>query len=263
MHVEDTYNLTGSKWILVSSIPSEEISSVWDLIYISFVNCFFDNKYRIISVLWCMPIIFLGSLLTYGFLAIFGNCKKRNFAYLIWALISIPYPEYSVFLSGIICADFYIHKLPEIISSKPKSTKREILSVLLILISIGIGLIPSLILPKPLTIEFIYSIGVILFLLGLMGSTYIQKLLSLKLFVSQSKYSFSVILVQFGVLFTIGYFVFKNMFAWSNNYNISFLITLFVSMLSTHVISVIFHYLFEQPSNKLANFIDKKIEELS
>ncbi len=252
LHYDDIYNLSGSAWNLAMK-PIDV--AWWEALYIACVQCFFVPSTGILPTLWCMDIIFIGSLLTYCFLAVMGNSKKRYAVYVIGTLFFIPFPKYFVFFVGIMCGDFLVHGLEYLRLTR---TKREGLAFGMLLLGIAVGIIPSIFVAPPITLEYTYSIGTGLILIGLMLSGVMQKILSAKILISQSKYTFSLLLVQIPIMYGISGFVFNFIYAFNQQYLISFWIMFVVCAAISHIAAIGFHFLFEQPSAKLADFIFNK-----
>ena len=68
-------SLTNSPWCL--SIEPKDMS-LPALFYNAFIQCYFENGGDILTVMWCMYIIFLGSMLTLALLALFGSSPFRK-----------------------------------------------------------------------------------------------------------------------------------------------------------------------------------------
>lgn len=253
LHFEDVYNFSNSTWNL-AMIPNDV--SAWNAMYIAFIECFLIPDTGILSNLWCMDIIFIGSLLTYGFLAIFGKSKRRYAAYIICALFMITSPKYLIFLTGILCGDIWIHGQKRI---KLTSIKRNILACLLLFIGIVIGVIPSIFVPLPFTLVHTYTIATTFFLFAVMLSEPMQKFLSANIFVKYSKYSFSFLLIQFLILYGISPYVFHFLYALTQQYLLAFWMMVVICAVISHIAAVGFYFIFETLSGKLSDFIYHKI----
>ena len=68
-------SLTNSPWCL--AIEPKPVTTCI-LLYQSFIQCYFENCSNILTVMWCMYIIFLGSMLTLALLALFGSSPFRK-----------------------------------------------------------------------------------------------------------------------------------------------------------------------------------------
>lgn len=253
LRFNDVYNISNSTWNL-AMIPIDV--SFWNALYIAFVKCFFIPSTGILCNLWCMDIIFIGSLLTYGFLAIVGKSKRRYAAYILCAFFMIAFPKYLIFLIGIVCGDFWIHGHTRI---KLTVLKRNILACLLLLTGIAIGLIPSILVPLPLTLEHTYTMATGFFLFGIMLSEPIQKFLSTKIFVKLSKYSFSFLLVQVPILYGVSPYIFRFIYDASQHYLLAFWVMLAICAAISFIAAIGFYHIFEKPSGKLSDFIYNKI----
>lgn len=249
LQFDAVYHISDSTWNL--AIKPADVS-VWKALYIAFLESFFVQSTGILSTLWCLSIIFIGSFLTYGFLAIMGNSKKRYMVYIAGALLFIPCPQYAVFLAGIVCGDFFVHHLEHI---KMNGIKRELTALAIFLSGIAIGIIPSIFVSPPFTLEYTYATGTLLLLFGIMMSDKAQRLLSCKILVKQAKYSFSFLLVQFLVLYGVSSWIFKLSYALTTHYTASFWVTFMGCAVISHFAGIGFYHLFEKPSAKLADMI--------
>lgn len=250
---DGVYNISNSSWNL--AVKPVDVS-VWEALYIAFVKSFLVPNTNILTVLWCLNIIFIGSILTYGFLAIMGNSKGRYMVYIVGAFLFILFPQYAVFLTGIICGDFYFHNLEHM---KMIGIKRELTALAAVLSGIAIGIIPSCFITPPFTLEYTYAIGTLLFLFGIMLSEKVQNLLSHKIIVSQTKYSFSLLLVHIPILYGVSYWIFKSTYALTMHYSLSFWITFAVCTIISYFAAMVFYYLFEKPSARLADYIYNQV----
>ncbi len=249
LHFEDAYALSGSSWNLAIAPWAK---SWWEALYIAFLKSYFMPDNAILTVLWCLDIIFIGSFLTYGFLACMGNSKRRFGAYIALAVLGCVFPKYLIYLVGIVCGDVFVHGLP---NTKLQGWKKEAAAWLLLVSGIIIGYIPGCFLPEGLSVILLYCIGTMLFLLGLMYSEFLQRILSAKFLVSQAKYSFCLLLTQIPVMFGISYHSFKWISQMTGNYLLTFAINAVIYAVVTHLISIAFYHVFEKPSIKLADWI--------
>ena len=137
--------LNNSPWCL----SIEPKAMPWPtLLYHALVQCYFENGGDILTVMWCMYIIFLGSMLTLALLALFGSSPFRKWLYLASVLLLLAYPTYASFIVGIACGDFYVHHLERISFS---NSQKALLSWLLLAMGIIIGYMPDFLFPTPIT----------------------------------------------------------------------------------------------------------------
>ena len=242
-------SLTNSPWCL--AIEPKPITTCI-LLYQSFIQCYFENCSDILTVMWCMYIIFLGSMLTLALLALFGSSPFRKWLYLASIPLLLAYPTYAAFIVGIACGDFYVHKFPQI-SLSP--CQRGCLSWLLLGLSIIIGYMPDFLFPAPITPFYAYAVASGLFILSLMFNSFLQGILSKPFLVHHAQYSFSVLLVHIWVLAGFSQSIYLQLQSLSHNHLLSFTLCFIICMVITHLLAMAFYQLFEKPSQTLANYV--------
>ena len=242
-------SLTNSPWCL--AIEPKPVTTCI-LLYQSFIQCYFENCSNILTVMWCMYIIFLGSMLTLALLALFGSSPFRKWLYLASIPLLLAYPTYAAFIVGIACGDFYVHKFPQISLSQ---SQRSCLSWLLLGLSIIIGYLPDFLFPAPITPFYAYAVASGLFILSLMFNSFLQGILSKPFLVHHAQYSFSVLLVHIWVLAGFSQGIYQQLQSLANNHLLSFTLCFIICMVITHLLAMVYHQLFEKPSQNLANYI--------
>ena len=242
-------SLTNSPWCL--AIEPKPVTTCI-LLYQSFIQCYFENCSNILTVMWCMYIIFLGSMLTLALLALFGSSPFRKWLYLASIPLLLAYPTYAAFIVGIACGDFYVHKFPQISLSQ---SQRSCLSWLLLGLSIIIGYMPDFMFPKPITPFYAYAVASGLFILSLMFNSFLQGILSKPFLVHHAQYSFSVLLVHIWVLAGFSQGIYQQLQSLANNHLLSFTLCFIICMVITHLLAMAFYQLFEKPSQTLANYV--------
>ena len=242
-------SLTNSPWCLAIE-PQPVTTSI--LLYQSFIQCYFENCSNILTVMWCMYIIFLGSMLTLALLALFGSSPFRKWLYLASIPLLLAYPTYAAFIVGIACGDFYVHKFPQISLSQ---SQRSCLSWLLLGLSIIIGYMPDFLFPAPITPFYAYAVASGLFILSLMFNSFLQGILSKPFLVHHAQYSFSVLLVHIWVLAGFSQSIYLQLQSLSHNHLLSFTLCFIICMVITHLLAMVFYQLFEKPSQTLANYV--------
>ena len=242
-------SLTNSPWCLAIE-PQPVTTSI--LLYQSFIQCYFENCSNILTVMWCMYIIFLGSMLTLALLALFGSSPFRKWLYLASIPLLLAYPTYAAFIVGIACGDFYVHKFPQISLSQ---SQRSCLSWLLLGLSIIIGYMPDFLFPAPITPFYAYAVASGLFSLSLMFISFLQGILSEPFLVHHAQYSFSVLLVHIWLRAGFGQGIYQQLQSLANNHLLSFTLCFIICMVITHLLAMAFYQLFEKPSQTLANYV--------
>lgn len=241
---KELYDITGSYWLLAIMPP---VVSSEQLLFKALLECYFENDLQIVTVLWCMHIIFIGSFLTFGGLALLGGSRYRYLGYIVCLICGCFYQKYLVFLIGVICADY-----------KPTEVQSQKWGEVLILAGIGLGFVPAVFLPAGITLSFTYALAVGLFLAGLQRCSWLQVLLSAAWLVKAGRYIFSVILVHMLVLLTISAYSYPHFLDWTGgNIVLSFWGMFIPSAICISGLSVLFYKYFEQPSMRLADWVSK------
>ena len=241
--------LRNSHWCLAIE---PEVMSLPTLLYHAFVQVYFENGDAILTVTWCMYIIFLGSMLTLALLALFGNSPFRRWLYLASIPVLLSYPTYADFIVGIACGDFYVHCLPNLTISK---VMQSLISWLLLALGIFIGYLPDFVLPSPLTLFYTYAVASGMIIMALMLNPYLQRLLSHPFLVQQAKYSFGVLLVHTWILTAVSKPLYQMLMPMTDNICLKFTLCFVICMVLTHLLAIPFHHLFEKPSQALADYV--------
>ena len=241
--------LNNSPWCL--SIEPKDMS-LPALFYNAFIQCYFENGGDILTVMWCMYIIFLGSMLTLALLALFGSSPFRKWLYLASVLLLLAYPTYASFIMGIACGDFYVHHLERISFS---NSKKALLSWLLLAMGIIIGYMPDFLFPAPITPFYAYAVASGMIILSLMFNSFLQGILSKPFLVHHAKYSFSVLLVHICVLAGVSKYIYQALQPLTNSHLLSFALCFSICVVITQLLAMVFYQLFEKPSQALADFV--------
>lgn len=244
--------MNNSPWCL--AIEPQSVSTC-TLLYQSFIQCYFENCGDILTVMWCMYIIFLGSMLTLALLALFGSSPFRKWLYLASIPLLLAYPTYAAFIVGIACGDFYVHKFPQMSLSQ---SQRSCLSWLLLGLSIIIGYMPDFLFPAPITPFYAYAVASGMIILSLMFNSFLQGILSKPFLVHHAQYSFSVLLVHIWVLVGLSQSIYQQLQSLAHNHLLSFTLCFIICMVITHLLAMVFYQLFEKPSQNLANYVYKQ-----
>ena len=237
--------LNNSPWCL----SIEPKAMPWPtLLYHALVQCYFENGGDILTVMWCMYIIFLGSMLTLALLALFGSSPFRNAS----VLLLLAYPTYASFIMGIACGDFYVHHLEK---SSFSNSQKALLSWLLLVMGIIIGYMPDFLFPAPITPFYAYAVASGMIILSLMFNSFLQGILSKPFLVHHAKYSFSVLLVHICVLAGVSKYIYQALQPLTNSHLLSFALCFSICVVITQLLAMVFYQLFEKPSQALADFV--------
>lgn len=241
--------LNNSPWCL----SIEPKAMPWPtLLYHALVQCYFENGGDILTVMWCMYIIFLGSMLTLALLALFGSSTFRKWLYLASVPLLLAYPTYAAFIVGIACGDFYVNGLERLSLT---SSQQSCISWLLLAGSLIIGYMPDFLFPTPITPFYAYAAASGMIILSLMLNPCLQSLLSKPFLVHQANYSFSVLLVHIWVLAGVSKYIYQALLSLTNSHLLSFALCFSICVVITQLLAMLFFQLFEKPSQALADFV--------
>lgn len=243
--IDEFFLLTGNTWAVASTMYSPSF-----LVFLKetlFTSYFLGTD--ILSPLWCLDYLFLGSMLTYFIMFIFNKISKK---YLFLGFIAILFllvnPNYLAFILGIIVA--------VVVNNGMKIKK--IYSILLIILGIIIGCIPPVILPSFISIYTLYSIGAALILLGTHCSFKNNYFLNNRFIVFLGKESLSVILVEFLILQAVN----PNLYILFNSLDMNNALNIVLNISINLILTVVLTFVCSKTITPLTNFICKKGELL-
>ena len=241
--------LNNSPWCL----SIEPKAMPWPtLLYHALVQCYFENGGDILTVMWCMYIIFLGSMLTLALLALFGSSPFRKWLYLASIPLLLAYPTYAAFIMGIACGDFYVNGLEKLSLT---NSQQSCVPWLLLVGGLIIGYMPDFMFPTPITPFYAYAAASGMIILSLMLNSCLQSILSKPFLVHHAKYSFSVLLVHICVLAGVSKYIYQALQPLTNSHLLSFALCFSICVVITQLLAMVFYQLFEKPSQALADFV--------
>ena len=237
---EEFYNQTGNNWVL-GRIGID--SSLKTVIFNGLIGAFFKTT-QIISSLWCLQYLFLGSYLVYGLLLLCKRIKNRWIIYFVSSAIIFHIDQaYLSFIFGIIASDIYINK----------PFKNSISAFVCLISGIVIGLFPPVLLPSPIEAGSLYALGILLVLISLDKTCKDSKLMNNDVLSKIGVDSLSYIVANHFSLFPFStrlYVVLVN----TNLNNVFILVILFiVYLLSELIIGKLFALSFNPISNYICN----------
>ncbi|MDR0872809.1 MAG: acyltransferase [Prevotellaceae bacterium] len=206
------------------------------------------------TVTWCIYVIFFGSYLTYGFLALFGTSKKRVIFYAISVVLGVyyqPFSQFLVFIAGIAVAD--------LIESRKECAKKPFLGVALIIFGIALSAFAlDIFLGGVITGEALLSVSAFLIIYGLSESEATAKVLSAKFWKPIGNIAFSLILTHTIVLFSLSAFLF-HMFYKNVGLSFSIAVTLscVISLPVIVIVAIVFDRFIEKGAGRLVNKLAK------
>lgn len=239
---EELYLLTNNTWAYARN---EETFSFLRFLKESFFTSFFYGT-QMVSPLWCLHNMFLGSFLTYFVMWVYDKISNKYvFFIFLTVMFYIVSPVYILFLVGIIaaiiCHNNYLIK--------------KINCILLILVACVLGLFPPVLVPSFIKIEILYAIGAGLVLIGTHYCFQNNCFLNNKFIMFCGKESLSLIIAQFLILQSLNihlYLVF-NKAGMSSTMNI--LVNLLINIASSFFAT----WICSKTITPFTNYICKKI----
>lgn len=195
-------------------------------------SVFYGGSIEYNPVVWTMNLEFMGSILVFSFLALFGRVKNRFIIYLI--LVVFFFNTYFLaFILGIALCDYR--------SSKYYKSIPIYFTIVLLLISLYLASFELLSSNKKQNLLF-YILGSTLMIFALIHETRFQDLFSNKLFTFFGKISFSFYLLHVIVLGSFTCFIFRLFYvSYEFNYHISSIVSFLLS-LGLLLISSFYYY---------------------
>lgn len=222
-----------------------------DVLYDAFVGAFLNGS-NVLTVFWCMNLIFFGSYLVYGIILCFGEARKRKCIYAILAIALYFVPLYASFLAGIIAADV-------IASSEKASSQKETNSgILYLLLGFVIGNFPEVLLPSWINISIPYAVGSYFFIIACYQNSCVQKLLNANLLQWLGDRTFSVIVAHPLIMFSFSAWQFLYLHRAGYGYEASLTLT-YASAILPNVILI---YTFDKIVASVSKMLGAKIKTL-
>ena len=225
---EELYDITGNTWALARL---EESYSLLDALKIGLFTAFFSGT-QLVSPLWCLHYIFLGSMLSFILMLLYTRVNNKMF--LFGAAILFFYfadQNYLAFIIGII-AGILANK--EYSISKPKGA-------LLVAGGCLLGLFPPVLLPSFINVLTLYALGAGLVIVGTHCCFSNNRLLCNKFIEFLGKESLAFIIWQMLVLQSLNVCLYNCFYGIGMNVPLNvalnFVINMGVSLLLTWVSS--------------------------
>lgn len=244
------YEATGNSWIHALEISDYSFSSAfYDGLFGGFLH-----GVQLISSLWCLHYLFLGSILSYSILLLCEKIKNRIPVYVMLCIFLYTQPVYLSFMAGIISADILCNS-----KITQKTAKNKILSVVFLIAALVTGNFPPVLLPSWCNNIVFYAIGSFFLLISVSCLFADSKFLKSRILSFLGKESFSIIIVHMLVLFTINGFLFVYLDSLNINHVLNIAVNFFVFTALSLVFSKLFSMALTPLTNKLCNFVWSKI----
>ena len=228
----------------------------------------FDKATSYNGVLWTMEYELKGYLMSLACLALLGNVKRRGLLYIIFLILTFD-SLYLNFVFGIMLSDLIYSdegkKYFEILKSK------KILSWLIFAVgcflsyyaleaNIAVYDKMDFNIFKNFNVDsetFYHTIGIVMFIYGVIQIEILQKFFGNKFFTILGKYSFSIYLTHFVILTSVAGIVFLKFFESGFSLAMSIFAANVFGILTTGIASFFLHNYVDIPAGKLAKRFEK------
>ena len=252
-------DLTGSSWLanFYRSVPN-----LWDAVKEAIFGCFFLGTNQYNGVLWTIPFLFLGSLMVYAIVWLVGDKKWR---YLVYGVLgaALVLTDYAGMIWGLILCD--VVNTQESLITWIK--KQKWILWLAFLLGIYLSSYPSGgihlentiygIIPIVMVVPY-HLAGAILLVGSAVCLEPVQKFFSWKPFVKLGNISYSLYLVHFPVIASLGCWLFK-LLSRGVSYHVAVLIVFVVTTAVTLIVSVVFSKYIEPLGTAGEKYVEQKL----
>lgn len=246
------------QWDFISSFFEAIKQGVWSIFATG------EDSYN--RVLWTMHYEFLGSLLVFFVLFVFGKLKYRNIVYLLLMLITFG-SWYIGFIFGMVIADNY-KTIRNFISRRTPPIRRTAIGLIL-LVGLVLGSYPPVVpdsgvhhlltipaMTNMQNLSFYLSIGAALIIIAILTSNRLSALLSHPRISGLGKYTFSLYLTHILVFLSFTVFIFSHLVGWLS-YNIAAVIAGIISIPVFIIVAHIFYRYVDKAALNLSGKIPK------
>lgn len=251
--------LTGSAWLanFYRSVPN-----LWDAVKEAIFGCFFLGTNQYNGVLWTIPFLFLGSLMVYAIVWLVGDKKWR---YLVYGVLgaALVLTDYAGMIWGLILCD--VVNTQESLITWIK--KQKWILWLAFLLGIYLSSYPSGgihlentiygIIPIVMVVPY-HLAGAILLVGSAVCLEPVQKFFSWKPFVKLGNISYSLYLVHFPVIASLGCWLFK-LLSRGVSYHVAVLIVFVITTAVTLIVSVVFSKYIEPLGTAGEKYVEQKL----
>ena len=250
--------LTGSPWLAgFNRCEPNFLDAVLEAV----LGCFFVGTNQFNGVLWTIPFLFLGALLVYGVAWLIGDKKWR---YIVYAVIGVAVllTDYAGIFFGFVLCDV-MHTQDALVTWVKR--QKWLLWIVFVLgfylssyPSAGTHLEGTIygIIPIVMVVPF-HLVGALLLVAAVVCLEPLQKFFGWKLFVKLGDISYSLYLVHFPVIATLGCFLFELLYG-KMSYHLAVLLVFAVITVVVVGISVLFRKYIEPLGKKGELYVESK-----
>ena len=250
--------LTGSPWLAgFNRCEPNFLDAVLEAV----LGCFFVGTNQFNGVLWTIPFLFLGALLVYGVAWLIGDKKWRYIAYAVIGVAVLLIDYAGIFFGFVLCD--VMHTQDALVAWVKR--QKWLLWIVFVLgfylssyPSAGTHLEGTIygIIPIVMVVPF-HLVGALLMVAAVVCLEPLQKFFGWKLFVKLGDISYSLYLVHFPVIATLGYFLFELLYG-KMSYHLAVLLVFAVTTVVVVGISVLFRKYIEPLGKKGELYVESK-----
>ena len=194
--LEEFYDITGNTW---GYARLEGSYTLLDALKIGFFTSFLEGT-QLVSPLWCLHNLFLGSMLSFLIMLVYTKVKNKAFFFgLAILFFCFTDPNYLAFIVGLMAG----------VLADKEHTIRKAKGALLVAAGCVLGLFPSVLLPGFINIAVLYAVGAGFILVGIHGCFSGNRLLCNKFAEFLGKESLALIVWQFLILQSLNVFLYN------------------------------------------------------
>ena len=250
--------LTGSPWLAgFNRCEPNFLDAVLEAV----LGCFFVGTNQFNGVLWTIPFLFLGALLVYGVAWLIGDKKWRYIAYAVIGVAVLLIDYAGIFFGFVLCD--VMHTQDALVAWVKR--QKWLLWIVFVLgfylssyPSAGTHLEGTIygIIPIVMVVPF-HLVGALLMVAAVVCLEPLQKFFGWKLFVKLGDISYSLYLVHFPVIATLGCFLFELLYG-KMSYHLAVLLVFAVTTVVVVGISVLFRKYIEPLGKKGELYVESK-----
>ena len=249
--------LTGSAWLAGFNRCEPKLL---DAILESVFCCFFVGINQYNGVLWTIPFLFLGAFLVYAVAWFIGDKKWRYAVYAVLAAVLFLTDYAGVFLGFVLCD--IMHTQPKLVEWVKK---QKWLLWIVFLLGVYLSSYPSAgthlegtiygMIPIVMVVPY-HLAGALLLVAAVVCLEPLQQFFGMPVFVSLGNISYSLYLVHFPVIATLGCWIFKTVYQ-KMSYNPAVLVTFIVTTVIVLLSSAVFSKYIEPLGKKGEQYVEQ------